>query len=323
VYRKLADVEERHATLWEGELRKAGGAAGHWRPGLRWQALRWLAKRFGARTLLPLVAFTESRNQAEYDDQPEAKGTTLPADERSHAKVLNHLLEQRRHRTIGGNALRAAVLGANDGLVSNLSLVMGVAGAQLNEHAILITGIAGLLAGSSSMAIGEWISVQSSRELHERQLTVEAQELALSPNEEQEELSLLYQAKGFSEKEAGGIAERLMENPGLALETLAREELGIDPNELGGSAWQAAWTSFVLFAFGAAIPLVPFWFLHGNAAVFASVAASAAGLFGLGAAATLITGRPAGSAGLRQLSLGLAAAGLTFVIGRWLGVSLN
>jgi vacuolar iron transporter family protein len=227
-----------------------------------------------------------------------------------------------RHRAIGGNALRAAVLGANDGLVSNLSLVMGVAGADLSEPAILITGLAGLLAGACSMAMGEWLSVQSSRELYQRQIAIEADEIAAVPEEEQEELKLIYEAKGLSEEEAKALAAKLMADPGTALDALSREELGIDPQELGGSAWTAAGASFMLFAGGAIVPVAPFLALTGASAVTTSVLVSALALFLVGAGITLVTGRSVLYSGSRQLLFGVLAAGLTYGIGRLIGVTL-
>ena len=192
IYRRLAGVEEKHARFWEDELHKAQVVLAPWKPGLRLRILRWLAGRLGPDAVLPMIAATESEGRRDYDDQPEAEGSSLPVDERSHARVLSEMVRstaargmegnalgrlEGRHRAIGGNALRAAVLGANDGLVSNLSLVMGVTGAHLSEHAVVLTGMAGLLAGACSMAIGEWVSVQSSRELNQRQLEIEADEL--------------------------------------------------------------------------------------------------------------------------------------------------
>jgi VIT1/CCC1 family predicted Fe2+/Mn2+ transporter len=227
-----------------------------------------------------------------------------------------------RHRSAGGNALRAAVLGANDGLVSNLSLVMGVAGAELAGQTVLITGLAGLLAGAISMALGEWLSVQSSRELYEKQLRTEAEEIAVAPEEEREELALIYQARGLDEPTARQLADQIMQTQESALETLAREELGIDPDELGGSAWEAAITSFLLFAIGAIIPVIAFFFLTGIAAIVVSIALSIVGLFVIGAAITLFTGRSVWFSGARQVFFGLAAAAVTFTIGRLIGVSL-
>lgn len=221
------------------------------------------------------------------------------------------------------NALRAAVLGANDGLVSTLSLVMGVAGAQAESHTILLTGLAGLLAGACSMAMGEWISVKSANELYERQIAAEAEELREVPNEERAELELIYRSKGFTGDEARTIAERVMADPDTALSTLAREELGIDPEERSGSPWAAATASFAIFVVGATLPVLPFVWLTGERAVQASAAAGGAGLFLIGAAITLFTGRNAAWSGLRQLLIGLAAAGVTWGAGRLFGVALG
>jgi vacuolar iron transporter family protein len=336
VYRRLATVEETHARLWEQQLRRAGQPVPPRRPSWRARTLRWLAIHVGASWVLPTLATMEQVDQHMYDTQPEARQTSLPADERSHARLLGLMarsspagLEGRtlarlegRHRAVGGNALRAAVLGANDGLVSNLSLVMGVAGAQLSGEGVLITGLAGLLAGACSMAMGEWLSVQSARELSQRQLAIEADEIRAAPHEEQQELELIYEAKGLSADEARKVAAELMTDHGKALETLAQEELGIDPTELGGSPWEAAGMSFVLFAIGAILPVAPFTVLTGIYAIMASLGVSAAALFGIGAAITLFTGRNACYAGSRQLLIGLGAAGLTYGIGRVLGVTL-
>ncbi len=199
---------------------------------------------------------------------------------------------------------------------------MGVAGAELSGRAILVTGLAGLLAGACSMAMGEWLSVQSARELNQRQLAIEAEEIDTAPEEEQQELALIYEAKGLTADEAQALAAKLMADKGSALDALAREELGIDPQELGGSAWAAAGTSFVLFAGGALVPVAPFLFLTGTSAVSVSLLASGLALFLVGAAITLVTGRGVLSTGLRQLLFGVVAAGVTYGIGRLLGVTL-
>jgi VIT1/CCC1 family predicted Fe2+/Mn2+ transporter len=336
VYRQLASAEEAHARFWEDRLRAAGAGVGPARPGWRPRALGWLARRFGPQFVLPAVAGAERADAGGYDDQAEARGAGLPAAERSHARLLGAItgaarggLEgaavaqlEGRHRAAGGNALRAAVLGANDGLVSNLSLVMGVAGANLAGPAVPVAGLAGLLAGAASMALGEWLSVQSARELYQRQIAVEAEELAAAPEEEAAELALIYEAKGLPPDQARAVAAHLSADRGTALDTLAREELGIDPESLGGSAWEAAATSFVLFAAGAVVPVVPFVFLGGLAAVAASLAASALALFAIGAGITLLTGRSVLFSGARQVLFGLAAAAHTFGIGRLNGVTL-
>ena len=336
VYRRLGAIEAKHAQFWEQQLRAAGQPVPLRRPSWRARTLSWLAKRFGASFVLPTLATMEQADRHMYDTQPEARKTTMPADERSHARLLGLMAStspagvegrtlarlEGRHRAVGGNALRAAVLGANDGLVSNLSLVMGVAGAQLSGQGVLITGLAGLLAGACSMAMGEWLSVQSARELSQRQLAIEAEEIRAVPQEEQQELALIYEAKGLPAEDARKVAAEIMTDEAKALYTLAHEELGIDPEELGGSPWEAAGMSFALFAIGAIVPVAPFIFLTGMPAVGTSVGVSAAALFLIGAAITLFTGRNALYAGGRQLLFGLTAAGLTYGIGRLLGVAL-
>lgn len=333
VYQRLAESEERHAAFWREKLQAVGAPQTEIRLSWRAQTLIWLAQRFGAPFVLPTVTSNEKTDSNAYAHQPEAETAAMSADEQAHARLLSAASggmtgsvvaeTEGRHRSSGGNALRAAVLGANDGLVSNLSLVMGVAGAELSGQSILITGLAGLLAGAGSMALGEWLSVQSSRELYEKQIKIEKEELAANPAEEAEELSLIYQAKGLPAARASELAHSLLANQATALDTLAREELGIDPGELGGSAWEAAYTSFFLFAIGAIIPVTPFIFLSGLSAVYVSVAVSALGLFGIGAAITLMTGRSVWYSGTRQVLFGLTAAALTYGIGRLIGVSIG
>ena len=338
LYRRLGEVETRHARFWEGRLRDAGAPVPALTPTSRARVLRFLARRFGPRLVLPTVATLEELDQHVYDDQAETASTPMRAQERSHARLLSVLagpggrgmagptiarLEGRHRGAVGGNALRAAVLGANDGLTSNLSLVMGVAGAQLQNRAIVITGLAGLLAGSCSMAIGEYVSVQSARELAQRQIGVEAAEIDEAPEEEAEELALIYEAKGLAPGEAQAVAARMMSDRSTALETLTREELGLDPDVLTGSPYVAAATSFLLFAAGAIVPLVAFLVTSGTLAVVLSILSAALGLVVIGAAITLLTGRSALFSGTRQLLLGLLAAAVTFGIGRLIGVSVS
>ncbi len=337
IYRRLAAVEESHAAFWQSHLAQAGAPSQELRPGWRTKVLIQIAKRFGPDLVLPTLRTLEQLDRDHYDSQPESEGTAMPAQERSHARVLSRMSGavrtawngaayaslEGRHGAGGGNALRAAVLGANDGLVSNLSLVMGVAGAAFSQHTVLVTGLAGLIAGACSMAMGEWLSVQSSRELYQKQIATEADELAQVPDEEQEELVLIYQSKGMDRATAEQTAERMMANKDAALDTLAREELGVNPQDLGGSAWAAAVSSLVVFAVGAVFPVVPFLFLHGGSAVIASLAFSAAALFAIGALTSIFTGRSALLTGLRQVAIGLAAAAITYGLGRLLGVSLS
>ena len=334
LYRRMAESEDRHAALWRGRLDGAGAGSRAIDPTVRARILAWLARTGGAGLVAQIVAGQERTARTMYDDQPETAGTSLPADERSHARLLGAITGgtsgsvlarfEGRHRAVGGNALRAAVLGANDGLVSNFSLVMGVAGASAGGAPVLVAGLAGLLAGSLSMALGEWLSVQSARELYESQIATESVELASFPREEEEELRLIYEAKGLDAERARDLARRVIEgDPATALDTMSREELGIDPDELGGSAWVAAGTSFVLFATGAIIPVLPFLIGAGAGAIVASAVMSGVALFALGAAITLLTGRHPLFAGLRQVGFGMAAAAITFGIGTLLGTAIG
>jgi len=337
VYRRLSASEEAHIAFWEGKLRDAGARVPRRRPSFRSRAIVWLSKRFGTQSVIPMLAMKEQAGRHDYDDQADAVAANLPVVENSHARLLATISHARgsgmeggllarlegRHRAVGGNALRAAVLGANDGLVSVLSLVMGVAGAHSSNQAILIAGLAGTLAGACAMAMGEWLSVQSARELAQRQIAIERDELREAPDEEREELSLIYQAKGLGKDEADALAAKLMEDKDNVLDTLTREELGLDPAELGGSAWEAAITSFFLFFTGAIAPVVPFLFLSGAPAVLTSLVASGVALFTTGAAITLLTGRGVLYSGTRQLLIGMGAAAVTFGIGRLIGVSVG
>jgi len=200
---------------------------------------------------------------------------------------------------------------------------MGVAGAAVSGRTILLTGLAGLVAGACSMAMGEWLSVTSAREMNEKQIAVEADELQHMPEEEEQEMVLIYQSKGLSEPQAKALAKELMSNKETALDTLAREELGIDPDELGGSPWSAAAASFGLFSIGAIFPVIGFFWLDGSVALVTSLALSGVALVLIGAGTSLFTGRSLVFSALRQLLTGYAAAGVTYGIGRLVGVSLG
>jgi len=219
--------------------------------------------------------------------------------------------------------VRAAVLGANDGLVSNLSLVTGVAGASLAARTILITGLAGLAAGSCAMAMGEWISVQTSRELYQRELAVETEELTRFPADETAELTALYESRGLEPDGARQLAESVIADRSAALDVMAREELGIDPEHLGGSPWKAAGSSFAMFCVGAVVPIIPFALTARTPALVGGVLLSALVLFLLGALVTTLTGRSPLRSGLRQLVFGLGAAAITYAIGRGVGATIG
>ena len=336
VLSSLAEIEKGHAVHMLKKVKESDPNFEMPIPSMRAKIQLKLGKVFGYNSIISNLSSVEKQFAVNTIKNKMESGEKLTGFEHSHLKIIeavnnNSALNvsggflskfESRHKSVGGNALRAAVLGANDGLVSNMSLVMGVAGAAVSNNTILLTGIAGLLAGAISMALGEWLSVQSSRELHLRQIELETEELAASPEEEKKELVLLYQAKGMTLSEAKKLAEKAFETKESAIETLIIEQLGINKEELGGSAWEAAITSFVLFAVGAIIPLFPFFILEGINAIYLSVGASVIGLFGIGAAITLFTGKGVLYSGMRQVFFGLAAAAVTFGIGTLIGVSL-
>lgn len=339
VYRRMASMEQKHADFWANKLADITGQPPRSRPSLRARTMIWLARRFGPTFILPTLVSTEKIAGHTYDKQPEAGGTRMAGEEQSHARVLSAVSQatrgsgveggmlarlEGRHRAVGGNALRAAVLGANDGLVSTLSLVMGVAGGVATQanaaRTVALAGVAGMIAGACAMAMGEWLSVQSARELAQKQLAIEADELNESPEEEMEELALIYQSKGLPKDEAATLARKLIADNSTALDTLAREELGIDPEELGGSAWEAAIASFMLFIAGAIAPVAPFLFVQSiHSGIVVCLIFSAVALVLLGFMTHVLTGRGLWFSGLRQLIIGLLAAAVTFGMGALIG----
>jgi VIT1/CCC1 family predicted Fe2+/Mn2+ transporter len=345
-FRHIAGNERRHAAIWADKLGAQGAAvppeAG---PRLRVRIIIALARLFGTRAVGDLVQALEGDEEEAYGSQPSPEVESIAADERRHAEIWRELeappaagapasraaadrsmaeiaARERWHRSGQTGTLRATIFGVNDGLVSNLALVMGVAGAASGPQFILLAGIAGLLAGAFSMAAGEWISMQSQRELFERQIALERAELAAIPEEEEVELALVYRRKGFGEDEAKAIAKRLMADPEAALDTLVREELGLDPQQLG-SPWGAAIGSFLAFSGGAVLPVLPYLLLGAATAFWAALGLSLAALFLVGVAVSLLTGRNAVLSGLRQSLIGGAAAAVTYAVGAVVGVNVG
>jgi VIT1/CCC1 family predicted Fe2+/Mn2+ transporter len=333
VFRELSAIEESHAK--EMLKRKSGPPVGLPAPSLRAKIINRIGRWFGYGFVLHVLIDIERNMLRATVASKKNRQKPLTGHEANHVNILRSLLEsnrpvdgqtifrfERQHRSVGGNALRAAVLGGNDGLVSNFGLVMGVAGATDGGPGVLLAGVAGLLAGALSMALGEWISVKSSQELYENQMNLEMEELEINPEGERRELALIYRAKGIPEAQAEALAAELMKDKKRAHEVLVREELGIDPDELKGSAAEAALFSFFSFAFGALLPVLPFLFFGGLRAIVWSAVVSTIGLFFIGATITLFTGRRVWYSGLRQVLFGLAAAAITYLIGRWVGFSL-
>jgi VIT1/CCC1 family predicted Fe2+/Mn2+ transporter len=330
---ELAAVEERHAAHWADKLIGLGQRVPEpGRPELRTRLLSWLARRFSADAVLPFVERAEHADAGLYDGDPDA-APGMAADERSHARVLTRLRDQgqadteggrgiarreRWHRSDRSGALRAAVFGVNDGLVSNTSLVMGFAGSGAAGRTILFAGLAGLFAGALSMAVGEYISMRSQREAYEREIALEAEELREDPEAEAEELALIYRAKGLDADEAQRVATTIMKNHDTALETMTREELGLDPDELG-SPWSAALSSLIAFALGAVVVVLPYLFGVGTAAPVIAVVLAAIALFTVGSALGLLNGRTPLRSGARQLFIGGGAALVVYLIGHAVG----
>ncbi|MBK8444450.1 MAG: VIT1/CCC1 transporter family protein [Sphingobacteriales bacterium] len=333
VFNEMSDIENSHAIAFlkknNIDISKMPTPSG------RAKILKQIGKIFGNDYILGVLMDTEKSLSSSVLRARKTYNSDISLSDTAHVSILQNILAnhkdiagstlvrfEKRHRSVGGNALRAAVLGGNDGLVSNFSLVMGIAGASSGQKEVLLTGLAGLLAGALSMALGEWISVKSSQELSENQMQLELEELENNPEGEERELALIYMAKGIDEISARQMAKNIINDKEKAHQVLIQEELGINTEELQGSAMEAAITSFVLFAVGAIIPVIPFFFAGGMKAVLTSASLSALGLFGIGAAITLFTGKSIWYSGFRQVLFGLVAAAITFGIGRMIGVSI-
>jgi len=333
VFHQMSEIEHGHAVAF---LAKYDKDETHLPPPSgRAKTLHFIGKILGYDYILGVLLDTEKSISSSVLSARKKTNTKESLSDTAHVTILKNILNndkkvsganlarfEKRHRSVGGNALRAAVLGGNDGLVSNFSLVMGIAGATNGQKEVLLTGIAGLLAGALSMALGEWISVKSSLELYENQMQLEMDELETNPEGEEKELALIYMAKGIPEGQARQMAAEIMQNKDHAHEVLIKEELGINPDDLKGSAMEAAIASFVFFALGAIIPVVPFFFMGGMKAVLFSTLMSGCGLFIIGGSITLFTGKSLWYSGFRQVLFGLLAAAITFGIGKLIGVSV-
>jgi vacuolar iron transporter family protein len=334
VFRQMSEIEKGHA---EGYAKKEKiNLENLLRPSWRARTLNVIGKIFGYDYVLGVLMDTEKTVSSAIINAKKNNNQKITGNETTHVKILRSILEsenkvtgaqlskfEKRHRSVGGNAIRAAVLGGNDGLVSNFSLIMGVAGATSGEEGVLLAGLAGLLAGALSMSLGEWISVKSSQELYENQMQIELEELETDPEGERKELALIYMAKGIPEEQANQMATDIIKNKSQAHDLLVREELGINAEELKGSAVEASVYSFILFAVGAVIPVLPFMFMRGLNGIILSVVLSGIGLFVIGAAITLFTGKNVWYSGFRQVFFGMAAAAITFGIGKLIGVSVT
>ena len=313
LFRKLADAAESQALHWEKIAQQKSIALPRFAPSVRARLVAHMLIRLGPRRMLPVLAAMKVRGLSVYTQGvPTGHGTPPIVGQP----------EFRHRRMSGSGSFRAAVFGINDGLVSNASLILGLAGASLDNHVMLLAGVAGLLAGAASMAAGEYLSMRSQREMFEYQIGLERQELNAYPEEEAEELALIYEARGIAAADAKHLADTLISDPTRALDTLAREELGLNPHELG-SAWSAASSSFLAFALGAAVPLLPFLANAGSRSLVWSAGLTLAMLFGTGATASLFTGRSSWWSGLRMMVIGTLAAAITYFVGRMFGMAVG
>ena len=313
LFHSLAAAARTQAALWVQRAQSDGEALpASYEPDLRARLVARLVTWLGPRACRPLLAALKVRGLSVY-------AARAAAAEQGHVMPTSRDDFGSRHRT-GGGTLRAAVFGVSDGLVSNASLILGMAGATSDARTIVVSGAAGLLAGACSMAAGEYVSVRSQRELYEYQIGLERAELAEYPDEEREELALIYAARGLPLERARELARSVMADREGALDALAREELGLNPDDLG-SPWRAALSSFVAFAAGALVPLAPFAWSTGDRAVVGAALAAAAAQFAVGAALSLFTGRGALWSGARMMLIGAAAGAATWGIGTLFGVA--
>jgi VIT1/CCC1 family predicted Fe2+/Mn2+ transporter len=346
---ELADIEDDHAAHWVAKCEEYGVAIPPVPSSLAPDDVQLVtrARSLGLTSILDVLEETEGANAGMYDDEPEA-GATMSADERRHAEMFRALKDghvvpvlpegtfphrtlkqgdgEPWHRADKSGSIRAAIFGVSDGLVSNTALVMGFAGASIagaiDNSTVLFAGLAGLLAGAFSMAAGEYVSMASQRDLFKREIALEASELKEKPEEEQREIELIYRAKGVPREEAAQLARRLMTNPDTALDTLVREELGLDPGDLG-SAWKAAASSFIAFAIGASVVVIPYALLSGVAALITAIVMAVAGLIIVGGLVGRFSGRGAFFSAGRQLLWGVGAAAVTYLVGSIVGVNVG
>jgi VIT1/CCC1 family predicted Fe2+/Mn2+ transporter len=335
IFSELAEIERKHAAHWEDKLRGEGvPIPARGRPSLRTRLLGLAARQLSTSAVLPLIERAERADATTYDNDPDA-APGMAEDERSHSAVISRLIEGSRpggpkqigrrepwHRGDRSGALRAGVFGVSDGLVSNTALVMGFAGSGASGRVILLAGVAGLLAGSFSMAAGEYISMASQREMYQREISLEEAELKEKPEEERAELVLIYRAKGLARADAERTADRIMTNRDVALDTLAREELGLDPQALG-SPWVSAVSSLLAFAIGAFVVVIPYLAGSGTAALISAIGLAASALFAVGATIGALNGRPVLRSGSRQVFVGALAAGITYLVGHLIGASVS
>lgn len=336
VLEELATIEDKHATFWAGKLAEHGVAApdlADFRPSRRTRELLARARSESTDAILPIVAQDERDAIREYADEPEAPASML-TDEAGHSRALQELMYEGRlnaefrpgsedwHSADKSGTLRAAIFGINDGLVSNTALVMGFAGAAVGQQVVLLAGLAGWLAGAFSMGAGEYISMQNQREAFERELEFERLEIEMQPEDQKRELRLIYEAKGIDTRTAQQVADQVMADKDVALQTIAREELGLDPDDLG-SPWRAATSSFVSFSLGAIVIVIPYFFTGGGLAFGLAAAMALLALALVGGGMARLNRRPLVRGVVRQMTVGALAAGATYLFGTLFGVTIT
>jgi len=334
VFRRLADSEREHSAYWEERLRAQGETVPKFRPSVRARLMMQLARQFGVAFVVPSITTRELADHDRYSSQEDANAAGLSNEERGHAAVMRriasygggvHSSDLTEARSAGslGNDLRAAVLGANDGLASIFCLMMGVAGGGMAPSAMILTGVAGLVAGASSMALGEWLSVTNAREMASSQMDADVKELHATAAWKREQLTLIYEAKGMTEEEAERAAERAIAQDPEAIRSLIGEERMIAVAGIANNPMSAAAYSFCLFALGGCVPLLSFFFATSTRAVIASAILSLAALFAIGLMTSFFNGRSPLFSALRQMTIGAAAAALTYAAGRIVGAALG
>ncbi|MBW2980666.1 VIT1/CCC1 transporter family protein [Candidatus Woesearchaeota archaeon] len=329
IYRKLAEIEQEHAGIWKDELEKLG-VKPRFKPKAKAKLLSFLGRVLGHNALLDVLEKSEGSAIKRYTGQikklndPELTKelTGIIPDEKGHSKILTELAGkkvpvsgEKWHK--GGESIRDIIFGMNDGLLSTFSLIAGVAGAAVSNSIVLLAGLAGAVAGAISMAAGALVSVKAEKEVLQKHIEMEKTELKTMPEAEEEELALMYELKGLTPKSAKRVAKKIMSNHDIALATMAREELGINPEELG-SPYKAAFCSGVSFVIGAALPVLPFVFM-GSLAFRTAIILSLSGFFLIGAGRTVATGRNPLRSGLEMFFIGTAAAIITYFIGSLIG----
>jgi VIT1/CCC1 family predicted Fe2+/Mn2+ transporter len=348
---ELAQIEDEHAEHWIEKLTEYGVPVPPAPTALDPTDAALVARARGAgfADVLRHLEEAEGADAGMYDAEPEAPDS-MSEDEREHIEVFQQMrtsLETSAvtapaahghrvitptpgepwHRGDKSGSTRAAVFGVSDGLVSNTALVMGFAGASTNNSTVLFAGLAGLLAGAFSMAAGEYVSVASQRDLFQREISMEASELRDKPEEEQKELELIYRAKGVDRQTAASLAAQIMSDPKTALDTLAREELGLDPDELG-SPIKVAISSFIAFAIGASVVVIPYLFFMGEGAsstipLVLAVVLAVVSMLVVGGIVGRLSGRGVVFSAMRQLMWGAGAAIVTFAVGSLVGISVG